>query len=238
MNLKGVSAMQFFEKKTLTYSLLILIVGLWFQVAGAYSETRIIGKVVHIADGDTITVLQNNIQHKIRLYGIDCPEKSQDFGNRAKQVLSEQVFDKQVQVTQKDIDRYGRVVGMVYVGNTCVNEEIIKAGLAWVYNQYCKDSVCSQWRSMEIQARQSRIGLWSHPDPVPPWEYRRGGSVSSETDNQAQKAEGNVYHGNVRSKVFHKADCKDFNCKSCTIIFHSRDEAIKAGFRPCGGCKP
>lgn len=98
----------------------------------------IIGKVVGIADGDTITVLENRTQYKIRLFGVDCPEKSQDFGNRAKQFTSDLVFGKMVQVISEDIDRYGRTVGMLMIDGKCLNEEIVKAGYAWVYNQYCK----------------------------------------------------------------------------------------------------
>ena len=109
----------------------------------------ITGKVVSVADGDTITVLEGTTQHKIRLYGIDTPEKGQDFGNRAKQFVSGMVYGKQVQVVQKDMDRYGRVVGMVYQGNTCINEEILRAGLAWVYHRYCKDSFCQEWADLE-----------------------------------------------------------------------------------------
>ncbi len=83
------------------------------------------------------------------------------------------VFGKQVRVIQKDMDRYGRVVGMVFVGNICVNEEIIRTGMAWVFDYYCKDSVCPAWKLLEKQAQGARIGLWSQPDPVPPWDYRR-----------------------------------------------------------------
>jgi micrococcal nuclease len=204
------------------------VLGLIYQV-GAQTIT---GKVVGVADGDTITVLQDHTQYKIRLYGIDTPEKGQDFGARAKKFVSEMVFGKQVQVIQKDLDRYGRVVGLVLSGNFCVNEEIIRAGLGWVYHQYCKDSVCSQWKGLEQQARQSKIGLWSHPDPIPPWDYRRG-------DRGGTKAVlGGKYHGNTSSQVFHKKGCKHFNCKNCTQVFESREAAIKAGYRPCGGCRP
>ena len=98
--------------------------------------------MVSIADGDTITVLENRTQYKIRLYGIDTPEKRQDFGNSAKQFTSEIVFGKQVRVVKKDIDRYRRIVGMVYVGNECLNEALIESGVAWVYRKYCKISIC------------------------------------------------------------------------------------------------
>ena len=86
------------------------------------------GKVVGVSDGDTITVLQEHIQYKTRLYGIDCPETYQDFGTRAKQFTSKLVFKKQVRVVQKDMDRYGRVVGLVFVDGICINQEIIRAG--------------------------------------------------------------------------------------------------------------
>jgi micrococcal nuclease len=223
--------------QTLNYKLadkilpaVLLNIILLISIANAQTIT---GKVVGVADGDTITVLEGSTQYKIRLYGIDTPERGQDFGNRAKQFTSSKVFGQQVQVTQKDKDRYGRVVGMVFVGNTCVNQVIVKAGLAWVYNQYCKDSVCSKWRGLEKQARQSRIGLWSHPNPIPPWDYRRGARSPSQSDALVSGA----YHGNKRSKVFHQSSCKDFNCKNCVISFKTRQEAIEAGFRPCGGCK-
>lgn len=202
------------------------------------AETIITGKVVGVADGDTITVLQDYTQYKIRLYGIDCPESSQDFGNKAKKFTSDLVFSKEVRIIQKDIDRYGRIVGMVYVGDVCANEEILKAGLAWVYQRYCKEPFCTEWMDLEEQARDKKIGLWSHPDPVPPWEYRRGSQKASfPTDQISQKIEGK-YHGNVRSMVFHQSTCKDFNCKNCVKIFNTREEAIAEGYRPCGGCRP
>jgi endonuclease YncB( thermonuclease family) len=160
-----------------------------------HANPIITGKVISITDGDTITVLQDRTQYKIRLYGIDCPESHQDFGARAKQFVSDLVFNKDVRVVQKDKDRYGRVVGIIYLGDTCINEEIIKAGFAWVYHRYCKDPICKDWLILEKEAGESKIGLWSHPDPVPPWEFRRGKKASSEPDKSAQKAEGLVYHG-------------------------------------------
>ena len=145
----------------------------------AYAD--ISGKVVGIADGDTITVLQNKTEYKIRLYGIDCPEKSQDFGNRAKQFTSGLVFDKSVRVIQKDIDRYKRIVGIVYVGNTCVNAQILRNGFAWLYEKYCHDPICNDWRKLESQARKEKVGLWSHPDAMPPWEFRHGAKITPST---------------------------------------------------------
>lgn len=206
-------------------------------ISPAISDSSITGKVVRVSDGDTITVLQNNTEFKIRFYGIDCPESGQDFGKRAKQFTSGLVYWKLVNVIQKDKDRYGRVVGMVYVGDTCVNEQIIKNGFAWVYEKYCKDSICHKWRKLESQARNENAGLWRQGNPIPPWEYRRGGqNASFETDTGMTGA--TAYHGNVKSMIFHKAGCKAYNCKNCTAVFSNRAEAIGAGYEPCGMCRP
>jgi micrococcal nuclease len=83
------------------------------------------------------------------------------------------VFGKQVRIVKQDIDRYGRIVGIVYVGAVCVNEKLVKNGLAWVYRRYCVTPICAGWLELEAQARAGKMGLWSHPDPMPPWEYRR-----------------------------------------------------------------
>ena len=209
-----------------------------FLVAAAYSETVITGKVVGVSDGDTITVLQDRTQYKIRLYGIDCPEFHQDFGTRAKQFTSDQVFKKTVRVVQKDMDRYGRVVGIVYAGDICLNEEIVRSGFAWMYQQYCKEPVCQEWKAIEAQVRESRIGLWSHPDPIPPWDYRRGVRETSPKVTGSSQSEDMVYHGNTSSMVFHQPSCKYYNCKNCTAVFKTKEEAVKMGYRPCGLCKP
>ena len=98
------------------------------------------GKVISVADGDTITVLDSsNKQHKIRLYGIDCPEKGQSFGKAAKNLTSRLTYRKTAVVTKYDTDKYGRTVGVVQVGGVNVNEEIIRAGYGWQYRKYCKD---------------------------------------------------------------------------------------------------
>ncbi len=192
----------------------------------------IVGKVVGVADGDTITVLQKKKQYRIRLYGIDTPEKRQAFGSKAKQYTSDMVFGKVVRVVEKDIDRYGRTVGMVYVGDRCVNEAILKNGYAWVYQRYCEG--CENWNKIENKARLKKIGLWADKNPIPPWEYRRGKrTVAKKPENVS-----GVLHGNVKSRVLHSSSCSVYNCKNCTAIFTSRSEAIAKGFRPCKRCQP
>jgi endonuclease YncB( thermonuclease family) len=133
------------------------------------------GEVVGITDGDTITVLNSKKLKdvKIRLYGIDCPEGEQAFSKRAKQFTSKIVYGKVVEVKVMATDRYGRTVAMIYTDKTLLNEELIKAGLAWVYWQYCGHPICESWKGLQIGARMDKRGLWADPDPIPPWEFRR-----------------------------------------------------------------
>jgi micrococcal nuclease len=116
-----------------------------------------------------------------------------------------------------------------------VNESLVKAGLAWQYRKYCKAGFCHDWFKYEDLARSAELGLWKDPQPVAPWEWRKGKRSSA---SQKTKATPGQYHGNVKSHVFHDASCKYFNCKNCVIGFRSRQEAVDAGYRPGGGCKP
>ena len=189
-----------------------------------------------ISDGDTITVLDDTrTQHKIRLWGIDCPESGQDFGTKAKKFTSNLVFGKTVSVISEDSDRYGRTVGTVKVDGKNLNEELIKAGFAWVYGRYFKRPVCEQWKRYEESARKSKAGLWAQPNPTPPWEFRHVKKTAPIPANDTAQTAG-AYYGNVKSKVFHAPGCKDYDCKNCIEIFPSRDAAIGAGFRPFGEC--
>jgi micrococcal nuclease len=131
------------------------------------------GRVIGVADGDTITVIRDKQPQKIRLYGIDCPEKRQPFGNKAKQFTSKLVFGKIVEVEPVATDRYGRTVAFVRVENITVNEEIIKEGLGWVYVRYCKLPLCAEWQSLQLVAQNEKRGLWGHSGEIPPWEFRR-----------------------------------------------------------------
>ena len=206
----------------------------------AWAADTITGKVVSIADGDTITVLDSSkTQHKIRLYGIDCPESHQDFGQKAKEFTSGLVFGQNVEVKVMDTDRYGRSVGVVSIGSKTLNEELLKNGMAWYYGQYCKTSFCSQWSQYQEDAKNKKIGLWSMANPTPPWEFRRAGKTGSSTEATTQKTpQAGAYHGNTSSKVFHQSNCDAYSCKNCTDVFQNRADAVKAGYKPCGKCKP
>ena len=146
-------------------------------VSSVYAET-IAGRVVGVADGDTITVLDaDNVQHKIRLAGIDAPEKKQAFGNRSKESLSELAYDKTVTVETDKRDKYGRQVGKVVVNGQDVNLVQIERGMGWWYRQYQREQSPNDrklYEAAENAAKAGKRGLWRDADPVPPWEYRHG----------------------------------------------------------------
>ena len=136
----------------------------------AWGET-LTGRVVAIADGDTLTLLiAGSQQVKIRLHGIDAPESRQPWGARARQALSEMAFRREVRVEVRDTDRYGRTVGRIYAGPVDINAEIVRGGMAWVYTRYNRDPALP---ALEAEARAARRGLWADPRPVPPWDWRR-----------------------------------------------------------------
>ncbi len=125
-----------------------------------------------VSDGDTITVMHNGKGERIRLHGIDCPEKRQAFGNRAKQFTSTLVFGKTVTVQVMDRDRYGRTVGEVLLPDgRSLNRELVRAGFAWWYRRYAPDDETLD--QLEHEARGTQRGLWADPHAVPPWEWRR-----------------------------------------------------------------
>ena len=150
-----------------------------------HAET-LLGRVVAVADGDTITVLDaDRQQHKIRLQGIDAPEKAQPFGERSKLNLSRLVFGKDVRVEWQKRDKYKRIVGKVWVQPadcpTCpmtldAGHAQITVGLAWWYRKYASEQSPQDRGAYEFSEQESkakRVGLWSDPNPTPPWEWRR-----------------------------------------------------------------
>lgn len=156
---------------------MIRLVLLMCLALSARAET-LTGFVVGIADGDTITVLDaRRQQHKIRLAGIDAPEKGQPFGDRSKQNLAAMVFNKSVNVEWDKQDRYGRTVGKVMVNGVDANLEQVKAGQAWWYEQYRREQSPEDQRryaNAEQDARVRRVGLWRDSLPVAPWDFRHG----------------------------------------------------------------
>lgn len=214
----------------------------------------IIGKVIGVADGDTLTVLDiDRMPHKIRLVGIDAPERKQAFGTRAKQALSKLTNAKEVRVEWSERDRYGRILGEVFVGDgvdaaTSVNEQLVRDGWAWHFLKY---SDSAQLAAAEAEAKADRRGLWAEKEPVSPWEWRvQEAARAAGPKAQATEANSNLvakpqarpakkppepearYWLNTKSNVRHNAGCEWFG-KTKNGRYCGTDEGKGCGI--CGG---
>lgn len=139
-------------------------------------------RVLAVADGDTITVRHGKRKEKIRLYGIDCPEKLQEYGNQARLLTSKLTTDQNVSVIPVNRDRYGCVVAYVILPDgSNLNYKLVSVGCAWWYRDYAKKDLQLAYR--ELFARGRKLGLWSCDDPIAPWEFRKGVSISSTKDS-------------------------------------------------------
>ena len=224
---------------------------------------RLRGRVVSVADGDTVTVLdRKNERHRVRLEGIDAPESGQAFGARASLVLNRKVFGQTVEVRWDEKDAYGRLLGTVVRDGRNINKEMVTDGCAWHFKKYSSDSELAE---AELQARSRKTGLWSDADPVAPWDFRDGkGSVSATTrvskpspkitrrrihrrtikppksetvpePSPPPKEEPSitVYVTKTGSK-YHRKSCRYLR-KSCYAIDL---EDAKASYSPCSVCQP
>jgi endonuclease YncB( thermonuclease family) len=221
---------------------IVLSLAVLFAVS-VYGES-FSGKVVSVTDGDTIQVMRDGRATKIRLHGIDCPESHQDFGTQAKKLTSDLAFGKMVSVEVEDIDRYGRIVGDVWLPDgTNLNQALVRSGMAWWYQQYAPGD--KTLKRAEQSARQARRGLWSRDDAIPPWEFRRGArpggearidsgtnqgtspTVTSETTSET------VYRTKTGEK-YHRAGCRYLSKSSFPIPL---DDA-RQRYSPCSVCSP
>lgn len=150
-------------------NLLVFIV--IFFTSTLYSQMSFLGKVISIKDGDTVIVIDSlNNQTTLRLAEVDCPEKNQAFGTKAKQFTSDQIYLKQVTYIVTEIDRYGRSIAKVYYDNNkYLSEEIIKNGFGWQYKKYSTSKLLA---TLEEEARKNKKGLWIDPNPIYPPDFR------------------------------------------------------------------
>ena len=145
---------------------------LLFLICAPVYAQSLTGKVIGIKDGDTVVVIDAaNNQTTLRLAEVDCPEKSQAFGTKAKQFTSNQVYLKEVKYIVTDTDRYGRSIAKIYYDdNKYLSAEIIKNGMGWQYKQYSTSKLLA---SLEQEARNNKRGLWVEPNPIYPSDFRR-----------------------------------------------------------------
>lgn len=127
-------------------------------------------RVIVVIDGDTVLVLRGAQKIKIRLANIDAPEKDQPFGMASRQALMDMALKKNVLVTTRATDKYGRTVADLSVDGRSVNEEMVQLGMAWEYSYYHRDKL---YRALQRDAREVRRGLWAEDSPTPPWVWRK-----------------------------------------------------------------
>lgn len=189
------------------------------------------GRVVSVADGDTLDVVTtDNRRVRIRLEGIDTPERGEPFSNVARNFTRQLAFDKTVQVKVHDVDRYGRLVARVTSEGKDLSLELVTAGLARHYTLFSFDP---KLEAAQQQAQQARRGMWK--DGVPAAQPRASGS-SPASRAVATPVVQATYVGNVNSRVYHLRSCRNAGCKNCTRGFATQAEAQAAGFRPAGDC--
>lgn len=169
------------------------------------------GKVVKVSDGDTIEVMRQGRAEKIRLAGIDCPEKKQAFGQAAKRFTLDLAAQKFVTIKVETTDRYGRTVGEVILPDgRSLNRELVRSGYAWWYRKYSSDASLG---SLESEARAARRGLWAEPNPVPPWDWRNGGKRLASSKAPAQNF--------LNEKCGQKRYCKEMDSCDEAMFFLS-----------------
>jgi len=207
---------------------LVTTLSLWAQQEAP--PKPITGKVVSISDGDTIKVLLDQTQHKIRLDHIDAPESHQDFGTKAKHVLGDKIHGREVKVVWKARDKYGRILGVVYLDERNINLEMVREGFAWHFVKYSKDV---EYAKAEKEAREKKLGLWAMPNPIPPWDFRKGKGIEDPNAEETDPAKFTVYVASG-GKKYHTATCRSVAKSKIPILL---GEAC-GKYEPCGICKP
>ncbi|MEX2285817.1 MAG: thermonuclease family protein, partial [Planctomycetaceae bacterium] len=200
-------------------------------------NNEIVGKVVGVTDGDTITVLDGSkTQHKIRLEGIDAPESGQPMGAKSKQALSDKVFGKTVSVKWREHDKYKRVLGHIYVDDRYINHAMVEEGWAWHYKKYSSDEDLAE---AEIAARQKKIGLWSYEKSIPPWEWRAPKKVADDPKPTTKKIadqsndDDSVVYITKTGKKYHSGGCRYLSKSQIPIKL---SDAISQGYTACSVC--
>lgn len=185
------------------------------------------GRVVGVTDGDTVTLLtEQKEQVKIRLNQIDAPEKSQAFGMKSKQSLSDLCFGKPATVESYAKDKYGRIIGELTCDEVNANEAQIELGLAWVYREYSSDEYLIE---LEAEAKAKSIGLWSDASPIPPWEFRHGGKpkannvVQASPEPAAKSKPGFACAGKTKCGEMNSCEEARFYLTQCGVSRLDRD---------------
>jgi endonuclease YncB( thermonuclease family) len=208
---------------------------------GGAGTGRFTGKVIGIADGDTIEVLRDRQPVTVRLNGIDAPEGGQAFGTKARQFVASLAFGQIVTIVEHGTDRYNRTIGdVVLPDGRVLNREVVRAGFAWWFRRYSTDASLGE---LEAEARAAKRSLWADPHPVPPWEWRQakreplGVSGGTSAGSPPAGVAGPII-GNRRSGIYHRPDCPNYADVSPgnRVPFATAAEAEAAGYRLARNC--
>lgn len=200
----------------------------------SFAQPAISGRVAGVHDGSSITVVDSrNAQHKVRLLGIDAPDRNQDFGRQAMQYLADQVLEKDVTVVGDRRDEFGLRLGKVLLGGRDINLEMVIAGLAWHRKQNADEQTVDDrklYTSAEMNAKRAKLNIWSDPDPTPPWVFRAEAAVKAAVAGRIM--------GNANSKIFHKPRCPGYTrvAPGNRVFFDTEAEAEAAGYRKARNC--
>ena len=137
---------------------------------------QLAGNVVRIVDGDTVVLEVSGGRHRVRLAGIDAPERNQPWSDASTRELRRQIAGRHVVVEWDKVDRWKRLIGVIRLSGEDINLHMVDRGLAWHYKKYQREQTPGQreaYSAAESDAQRARRGLWSDPDPIPPWEWRR-----------------------------------------------------------------
>lgn len=185
-------------------------------------------KTVSVAEGDSLVVMTGTKKERIDLYGVDTPDKDQEFADAARDFTAYRIRGKTIQIEPTaGKSRHGHALAIVTVDGQVLNLELVRRGLAWVHGQSCTRPECGEWKDAQNLARREKLNIWSLENPLPPWEFRKGKS-SAKT----------IYSGNIVTHVFHSTNCEEFDCYNCIATFKGREAAVRAGYKPCELCNP
>jgi endonuclease YncB( thermonuclease family) len=193
---------------------------------------RVTAQVVAVIDGDTVDILIPPARRvRVRLHGVDTPEIGEPFYQEARVFTRVLMFSRTVVVSGKDADVYGRLVARISVDGNDASEAIIAAGLGCTFRRYISDPLLDAALS---RARAARRGFWAAETRQPACAAREAQAQSAASTGEPAAATRVI--GNTNSKVYHRPDCPNAGCRSCTRTFASPSEADAAGFRPAGDC--
>jgi micrococcal nuclease len=220
-------------KKLTVFTVIVSALCLLILAVFVTSSSAFYGKVVGVMDGDTVEVMRGGVAVRVRLDGIDCPEKRQAFGTRAKQFTSRAAFGKRVEVLDKGQDRYGRTLGEIILPDgSSLNQQLIAEGYAWWYWKYSDDQ---ELKRLQAEAREAMKGLWSDPNVIPPWMFRQGGVRQAEDRPvEVLMDRGDVVFVTNTGSKYHLDGCRYLKKSKLPMAL---SEAKGRGYTPCSVCR-